>query len=181
MYFLKGRDLPKYLCTLLSSFKEAAFKKEDPAAMTTSPVAPHLFSPFQLGPLTLPSRIVMAPMTRSRAGAGNVPTELFALYYSQRAAAGLILTEATQVTPEGQGYVRTPGIHSDEQVAGWQIVTDAVHAAGGRIHASEPWHRRLLPRRWSGGSCPPEWSVRDAAGGCKPSGRRRTCACPKRR
>ena len=107
--------------------------------MTTSTNAPHLFSPFKLGPLTLPSRIVMAPMTRSRAAAGNVPTELFAVYYSQRAAAGLIISEATQVTPAGQGYVRTPGIHSDEQVAGWRQVTDAVHRAGGRIFL-QLWH-----------------------------------------
>jgi len=107
--------------------------------MTASTIAPHLFSPFQLGPLTLPSRIVMAPMTRSRAGVGNVPTELFALYYSQRAAAGLIISEASQVTPEGQGYVRTPGIHSDEQVAGWRQVTQAVHRAGGRIFL-QLWH-----------------------------------------
>lgn len=102
---------------------------------------PHpLLSPLALGPLTLPNRLVMSPMTRSRAAQpGDVPTELNARYYAQRAGAGLILSEATQVHPLGKGYSFTPGIHSDEQVAGWQIVTDAVHAAGGRIHA-QLWH-----------------------------------------
>jgi N-ethylmaleimide reductase len=81
----------------------------------------------------------MAPLTRSRAGRGNVPHELNALYYAQRASAGLIVSEATQVVPEGQGYVSTPGVHSDQQVAGWRQVTDAVHAAGGRIFL-QLWH-----------------------------------------
>src|ERR1700730_393193 len=73
-----------------------------------------LFEPFQVGPLTLPNRIVMAPLTRSRAAAGNVPTQLHALYYSQRASAGLIISEATQIAPEGQGYISTPESSSDE-------------------------------------------------------------------
>ncbi|WP_437732789.1 alkene reductase [Sorangium sp. So ce1335] len=98
-----------------------------------------LFSPFTLGPLSLPNRLVMAPMTRCRAGEGNVPTELNALYYEQRASAGLIITEATQVSPQGVGYLRTPGIHTDAQVEGWRLVTDAVHRAGGRIFA-QLWH-----------------------------------------
>ncbi len=98
-----------------------------------------LFQPIQVGALRLPHRIVMAPMTRCRAGAGNVPTELMARYYEQRASAGLILSEATQVTPEGQGYAGTPGIHSDEQVRGWSRVTRAVHDAGGRIFL-QLWH-----------------------------------------
>jgi N-ethylmaleimide reductase len=99
-----------------------------------------LFTPFALGALPLPSRIVMAPMTRSRAAQpGNVPTELMAEYYAQRASAGLILTEATQISPQGQGYSFTPGIHSPEQVAGWRRVTDAVHAKGGRIFL-QLWH-----------------------------------------
>lgn len=106
---------------------------------TDHATATPLFTPFQLGPLTLPNRIVMAPMTRSRAAGGNVQTELNARYYAQRASAGLIITEATQVTAAGQGYVRTPGIHSDEQVAGWRLVTEAVHRAGGRIFA-QLWH-----------------------------------------
>src|SRR3546814_12202996 len=81
----------------------------------------------------------MAPLTRNRAGAGNVPTDLIAEYYRQRASAGLIVAEATQVCPEGQGYQSTPGIHSAEQVAGWKKVTDAVHRAGGRIFL-QLWH-----------------------------------------
>jgi N-ethylmaleimide reductase len=98
-----------------------------------------LFEPYRLGNLTLANRIVMAPLTRNRAGAGNVPTALAAEYYRQRAGAGLIVAEATQVCPEGQGYQSTPGIHSPEQVAGWKIVTDAVHKAGGRIFL-QLWH-----------------------------------------
>ncbi|MGJ7542037.1 alkene reductase [Variovorax sp. LT1R16] len=98
-----------------------------------------LFSPYRLGKLELPHRIVMPPMTRSRAGAGNVPTALMAAYYAQRASAGLIVSEGTQISPQGQGYAWTPGIHSAEQVAGWRVVTDAVHAAGGRIFA-QLWH-----------------------------------------
>lgn len=98
-----------------------------------------LFSSVQLGPHTLPNRIVMAPMTRNRAGAGNVPTQLNATYYAQRATAGLIVTECTQVSPQGVGYPATPGIHSPEQIAGWRLVTDAVHNAGGRIFL-QLWH-----------------------------------------
>ena len=75
-----------------------------------------LFQPLELGPLMLPNRIVMAPLTRSRAAKGNVPTQLHALYYAQRASAGLIIAEATQIAPEGQGYISTPGVHSKEQV-----------------------------------------------------------------
>ena len=81
----------------------------------------------------------MAPLTRSRAAEGNVPTLLNALYYAQRASAGLIISEATQVAPEGQGYISTPGIHSAEQVKGWQCVTGPVHASGGRI-VLQLWH-----------------------------------------
>ena len=92
-----------------------------------------LFTPTDAGALRLPNRMVMAPMTRSRAGAGHVPTPLMALYYRQRASAGLIISEATQVAPEGVGYPDTPGLHTDEQGAGWRHVTDEVHAAGGRI------------------------------------------------
>ena len=99
----------------------------------------NLFSPYQLGNLELPNRIVMAPLTRNRAGEGNVPYQLNATYYTQRASAGLIIAEATQVTPEGQGYPATPGIHSPEQVEGWKLVTDAVHQHGGRIFL-QLWH-----------------------------------------
>jgi N-ethylmaleimide reductase len=115
----------------------------------------HLFTPLQIGHLRLPNRLIMAPLTRSRAGAGNVPHELNALYYAQRASAGLIISEATQVCPEGQGYLSTPGIHSAEQVQGWKKVTDAVHAAGGRIilqlwHVGRISHRSFQP----GGALP---------------------------
>jgi N-ethylmaleimide reductase len=98
-----------------------------------------IFSPFRLGPLELPNRVVMAPMTRNRAGPGNAPTELNATYYAQRAGAGLIVSEATQVSRQGVAYPGTPGIHSAEQVAGWRLVTDAVHKAGGRIFL-QLWH-----------------------------------------
>lgn len=103
------------------------------------PAHPHLFVPFRLGPLELPHRVVMAPMTRNRAGAGNAPTAMMAEHYEQRASAALILTEATQVAPEGVGYPDTPGIHSPEQVEGWRQVTGRVHAAGGRIFL-QLWH-----------------------------------------
>src|SRR6202051_67566 len=83
-----------------------------------------IFSAFRLGPLDLPNRVVMAPMTRNRAGPGNVPTQLNATYYAQRAGAGLIVAEASQVSPQGLGYPATPGIHSAEQVAGWKLATD---------------------------------------------------------
>lgn len=98
-----------------------------------------LFDSYRLGALHLPNRIVMPPMTRARAAAGNVPTVLMAEYYAQRATAGLIVTEGTQISRQGQGYAWTPGIHSPEQVAGWRGVTDAVHTAGGRIFA-QLWH-----------------------------------------
>jgi len=98
-----------------------------------------LFSPIRLGPHTLPNRMAMAPMTRNRAGEGNVPQPINAEYYAQRASAGLIITEATQISPQGVGYPATPGIHSAEQVAGWKLVTDAVHAKGGCIYL-QLWH-----------------------------------------
>ncbi len=98
-----------------------------------------LFDPIRVGELSLASRIVMAPLTRNRAAAGQVPSELAVEYYRQRASAGLIITEATQVCPEGQGYLDTPGIHSAAQVAGWRRVTSAVHAEGGRI-VVQLWH-----------------------------------------
>lgn len=98
-----------------------------------------LFTPFELSDLTLSNRIVMATMTRSRALEGNVPNPLAADYYAQRASAGLIVTEAAQVSPQGVGYVRTPGLHTAEQLAGWTTVTKAEHAAGGKIFA-RLWH-----------------------------------------
>ena len=98
-----------------------------------------LFDPIKVGDLQLPNRIIMAPLTRCRASEGRVPNELMAEYYVQRASAGLILTEATSVTPMGVGYPDTPGIWSDEQVAGWRKITGAVHQAGGRIML-QLWH-----------------------------------------
>ena len=84
-----------------------------------------LFSPYQLGSLKLTNRLVMAPLTRNRAGAGEAPTELAAEYYAQRAGAGLIISEGTQPCAIGQGYPHTPGLHTDEQVAGWTLVAEA--------------------------------------------------------
>jgi 2,4-dienoyl-CoA reductase-like NADH-dependent reductase (Old Yellow Enzyme family) len=100
---------------------------------------PTLLDPLQIGALTLRNRIIMAPLTRKRAGDERVPNALMAKYYSERASAGLILTEATSVTPQGVGYAATPGIWSQEQVAGWKLVTEAVHAAGGKIFL-QLWH-----------------------------------------
>ncbi|MBX3621726.1 MAG: alkene reductase [Rhizobacter sp.] len=98
-----------------------------------------LFEPTRVGDIPVANRIVMAPLTRNRAAAGQVPSDLAVTYYAQRATAGLIVTEASQVCPEGQGYLDTPGIYSAEQVAGWKKVTDAVHARGGRI-VIQLWH-----------------------------------------
>jgi N-ethylmaleimide reductase len=98
-----------------------------------------LFDPIRIGELDLANRIVMAPLTRNRAAPGQVPSELVAEYYRQRASAGLIITEASQVSPEGQGYIDTPGIYSAEQIKGWRRITDAVHAEGGRI-VVQLWH-----------------------------------------
>ncbi len=114
--------------------------------MSVSP----LFTPVTVGALTLPNRLVMAPMTRSRADDAGVPGELTALYYAQRASAGLIISEGVFPTAMGKGYVRTPGIETEAQVAGWRRVTDAVHAQGGRIvmqlmHAGRISHPSLLP------------------------------------
>jgi N-ethylmaleimide reductase len=111
--------------------------KDKEGTMTTS--SEPLFTPFKLGPLTLPNRLVMAPMTRCRAGEGNVPTPTSARYYEQRVSAGLIITEGSQVSQQGVGYLRTAGIHTDAQVEGWRLVTDAVHRAGGRIFL-QLWH-----------------------------------------
>jgi N-ethylmaleimide reductase len=99
-----------------------------------------LFQPYRLGPFNLPHRIVMAPLTRSRARQpGNVPSSLAACYYAQRASAALIVSEATQVSMQGQGYAWTPGIHSHEQVEAWHRVTKAVHQANGLIF-NQLWH-----------------------------------------
>ena len=100
---------------------------------------PTLFDPARFGDLELANRVVMAPLTRNRAGAGRVPTATMVTYYTQRAGAGLIVTEASQISPEAQGYLDTPGIYSAEQVAAWRRITDAVHQQGGRI-VIQLWH-----------------------------------------
>jgi N-ethylmaleimide reductase len=113
-----------------------------------------LFLPYRLGEIELNNRIVMAPMTRSRALEQNVPNPIAATYYAQRASAGLIITEATQVSPQGVGYIRTPGIHSAEQVAGWARITEAVHHAGGKIFL-QLWHvGRISHPDFHGGELP---------------------------
>lgn len=114
-----------------------------------------LFDPIQLGDISLANRIVMAPLTRNRAAAGQVPGPLTVAYYRQRASAGLIIAEASQISPMAQGYLDTPGIHTPAQVSAWRQVTDAVHDAGGRIviqlwHVGRISHVSLLP----GGAAP---------------------------
>jgi N-ethylmaleimide reductase len=109
-----------------------------------------LFEPLQLGDLTLPNRLIMAPLTRMRAGSGNTPTSLNAKYYAQRATAGLIIAEGTAVSEQGQGYPSAPGIYTKEQIAGWETVTHAVHSAGGRIflqiaHNGRNSHSSFMP------------------------------------
>ncbi|MGL4400866.1 MAG: alkene reductase [Luteolibacter sp.] len=98
-----------------------------------------LFQPLQAGAFNLPNRMVMAPLTRCRASAGRVPNAMMAEYYVQRSSFGMILSEATSISPQGVGYPNTPGIWSDEQVAGWKLVTSAVHQAGGQI-LLQLWH-----------------------------------------
>jgi N-ethylmaleimide reductase len=98
-----------------------------------------IFEPYNLGPLKLSNRIVMAPLTRNRAGPGLVPSEHAATYYSQRASAGLLITEATQISAQAQGYQDTPGLYTQPQIDSWRKVTDAVHAKGGRIFV-QLWH-----------------------------------------
>ncbi|MDD0971123.1 MULTISPECIES: alkene reductase [Pseudomonas] len=98
-----------------------------------------LFEPYNLGPLKLSNRVVLAPLTRNRAGKGFIPSEFAATYYSQRASAGLLISEATQISQQGQGYQDTPGIYTEAQIQGWRKVTDAVHAKGGRIFL-QLWH-----------------------------------------
>src|ERR1039458_2126700 len=103
-----------------------------------------LFSPLQLGALQLPNRIIMAPLTRMRAGANSVPTALNAKYYAQRSSAGLIISEGTAVSPDAHGYPSDPGIYTAEQIAGWRVVTDAVHARGGTDRHADRSQRTKL-------------------------------------
>jgi N-ethylmaleimide reductase len=113
-----------------------------------------LFEPYQLGPVRLSNRIVMAPMTRSRAIDGNVPNPLAETYYRQRASAGLIVTEGSQVSSQGQGYIRTPGIHSPEQIAAWRKITAAVAREGGKMFL-QLWHvGRVSHPDFHGGALP---------------------------
>ncbi len=133
-----------------------------------------LFTPFSLSALQLPHRIVMAPMTRNRAGAGNVPTALIAEHYAQRASAALIVSEATQISPQGLGYPGTPGIHSAEQVEGWRGVTRAVHERGGRIFL-QLWH----VGRISHPSLQPDGALPVAPSAIAPSGNAMTLEGPK--
>ncbi|MBO0905488.1 alkene reductase [Jiella sonneratiae] len=115
----------------------------------------HLLQPYDLGPIALKNRIVMAPLTRSRATSDGVPKDIHVEYYRQRASAGLIVSEATNISPEGRGYAWTPGIFNDEQVAAWKKVTQAVHGEGGKI-VLQLWHvgRVSHPDLQPGGALP---------------------------
>lgn len=125
---------------------------------------PTLFDPIQLGAITAPNRILMAPLTRSRATPDHVPTAVMAKYYSQRASAGLIISEATGISREGTGWPYVPGLWSDAQVDAWRPVTEAVHAAGGRIFA-QLWHMgRLVHPDFLGGQSPISASATTAPG-----------------
>ncbi|MCB5198257.1 alkene reductase [Loktanella sp. TSTF-M6] len=109
-----------------------------------------LFSPIEMGTITLPNRVLMAPLTRNRAQPDGMPSDMAVPYYRQRASAGLILTEATQISEMGKGYINTPGIHTEAQAAKWREITDAVHAEGGRIfiqlwHVGRISHTSVLP------------------------------------
>jgi len=126
-----------------------------PLALRVDPMSlDKLFQPLQLGAITLPNRVIMAPLTRARATPGNVPTALMAEYYAQRADCGLIVSEATAVDPLGMGWYRVPGIWTPDMVAAWAEVTGAVHAAGGRMFA-QIWHMgRLVLPDYIGGAQP---------------------------
>jgi N-ethylmaleimide reductase len=124
-----------------------------------------LFEPIQLGALALPNRIVMPALTRMRAGPGGSPTALNAEYYGQRASAGLNITEATAISVQGHGYPQMPGIHTPEQIAGWRLVTEAVHEAGGRIVLQIVHHGR-----WSHSSYNPDGSLPVAPSAIAPPG-----------
>lgn len=146
---------------------------------------PTLFSPLPLGPFTLPTRCIMAPLTRCRAGPGFVPNALNALYYQQRAhptrGASLIISEASQISQQGSGYPNTPGLYSAAQVEGWKLVTAAVHAAGGRIFA-QLWHvgRISHPDYQPDGALPVAPSAINPGGECRvPSGERKPRVTPR--
>jgi N-ethylmaleimide reductase len=120
----------------------------------SSPSSSHLLEPFSLGDLALPNRIVMAPLTRGRAGKERIPNTLMAEYYVQRASAGLIIAEATTISEQANGWLESPGVYADAMEAGWKTVTSAVHAAGGRIFL-QLWHMgRASHSDFHGGSLP---------------------------
>ena len=127
-----------------------------------------LYQPVKIGALALKNRIVMAPLTRMRAVEARTPNEVMLKYYVQRASAGLIVTEATSVTPQGVGYPSTPGIWSEEQAAGWRKITDAVHQADGKIvlqlwHVGRRWGYRSVRTsrrpRWTPTKFPASWKI----------------------
>jgi len=125
---------------------------------------PTLFDPVRVGAWNLPNRIIFAPLTRARAGAERIPNALMAEYYAQRAAVGLIISEATSVTPMGVGYADTPGIWSAAQVDGWKLITEAVHKAGGRM-VLQLWHvGRISDPMFLNGALPVAPSAIAAAG-----------------
>src|ERR1700745_1877313 len=135
-----------------------------------------LFTPYRMGDLDLPNRIVMAPLTRMRAQShDHVPTTLQAEYYRQRASAGLIIAEATAISPEGFGWADTPGLWTEEQVGGWRRVTDAVHAAGGRV-IGQLWHTGAIshPELLNGAQPVSAWNVDPGQLSFTPTGRRPT-------
>jgi N-ethylmaleimide reductase len=101
--------------------------------------SPHLLSSVQLGDLSLPNRVVLAPLTRSRAGESRIPNDLMATYYTQRASAGLIISEATMISAQAIGWSNSPGIYNEEQIQGWKSVVEAIHANGGHIFL-QLWH-----------------------------------------
>jgi len=133
---MSSTDIIKLLSRILAGTAlSPSLLKHDETAMNDKT----LFEPYHLGSLTLSNRVVMAPLTRNRAGEGFVPSEFAATYYSQRASAGLLISEASQISQQGQGYQGTPGIYTRAQVDGWRKVTAAVHAKGGHIFL-QLWH-----------------------------------------
>ncbi len=117
-----------------------------------------LFQPARLGPYQLANRIVMAPLTRSRAGEDGVPRPLMAEYYAQRASAGLIVAEGTNISPQGRGYAFTPGIYNDRQVEAWRQVTEAIHVRGGRIFP-QLWHVGRISHPTCSPTVPCQWHL----------------------
>lgn len=137
----------------------------DPIASPTDKSIEVLFQPLQLGAIAIPNRIIMAPLTRARAGESRIPNDLMVEYYTQRATAGLIISEATQISEQAAGWTQSPGIHTPEQVAGWQKITQAVHEKGGKI-VLQLWHmgRASHPDFQPGGALPVSSSAVKPAG-----------------